>query len=65
VTRVRATLSEEDSARLREIIGPVPCTWRDRLWDSMPTLMLLALAWLAALTIAWGWLLWNAWPRSN
>ena len=63
MTRVRATLSEDDAARVREIVGPVRLTWRDRLWDAMPRLMLMAYLWLAVLTLAWGWLLWRAFAR--
>lgn len=59
MSRVRATLSTEDAARLRAALGPVRLTWRDRFWNAQPWLGLLAIAWLALLTVAVGWLAWR------
>ena len=63
MSRTRASLSDEQSARVWEIVGPVRLTWRDRLWDVMPGLVLLAFLWLAVLTLTWGWFLWREFAR--
>lgn len=60
MSRVRATLSQDDAARLRAALGPVRLTWRDRFWNAQPWLGLLAIAWLALLTFAVAWLAWRS-----
>ena len=60
MSRVRATLSDDESARLRAGLVPTRLTWRDRFWDAQPWLGLALLLWLAALTVPVAWLVWRS-----